>query len=147
MLFVPSWFNSNPLVPNVVSTLLLAETNWLGPAMFALGCALLTGILLRRTFRQLRKRGKRAGSGPHLEAQARPASKWDGAKKDAEARFSRQQVELHDMARDLNGQIDSKLILFRELVAQSERQIERLETLLGEAERRESGGDAGEGSR
>ncbi|MEO0529243.1 MAG: hypothetical protein AAF266_01565 [Planctomycetota bacterium] len=121
---------------------LLAESTWLGPAMFALGCAGLTAILLRTAYRRLGKRKRGGGSGPHIEAQARPTSTWDGAKQDAHARLSRQEVELHEMARDLTGQIDSKLILFQQLVAQSQQQIERLEALLREAEtKREERGD------
>ncbi len=114
---------------------ILAENVWLAPLGFAAGIGLLTWLLLRKTFKRLSKQ-KRAGSGPYLQKQRRPAHQWDGAKQDATARFERQQVELHDLARDLNGQIDSKLLLFRELVAQSEQQIERLEALLEEAESR-----------
>lgn len=112
----------------------IAESSWLAPIVFAVGCGLLTAILLRRSYRYFGKRS-RGGSGPAIAAQRRPSSAWDGARHDAEARFNRQQVELHDLARDLTGQIDSKMILLRELIAQSERQVTRLEELLDEAER------------
>ncbi|MEQ8849527.1 hypothetical protein [Botrimarina sp.] len=113
----------------------IADSSWLAPIAFALGCGLLTAILLRRSYRYFGKRKR--GVGRPIDTQPRPATAWDGARHDAEARFNRQQVELHDLARDLTGQIDSKLILLRELVAQSDRQIARLEELLDEAERRE----------
>lgn len=111
---------------------LLAETpSWLPPALFALGCAMATMILLRRSFRHFGKRTW-GGSGPHIVAQPRPKTPWEGSRQDTEARFNRQQVELHELARDLTGQLDSKIVILRELVAQSERQIEQLEALLGE---------------
>lgn len=113
-------------------TPLLAES-WIAPLAFALGCGLLTALLLRRSYRYFGKK-RRGGSGPHLEAQPRPTHAWDGAKQDASARFDRQQVELQELARDLTGQIDSKLLLLQELNAKSERQIQRLEELLAETE-------------
>lgn len=113
---------------------LIAEMpSWIGPAGFALGCAMLTAILLRWNLKAFGKR-KKGGSGPHIVAQKRPQTPWEGAKQDAEARINRQMVELNDLARDLNGQLDSKLVILRELVAQSERQIEQLEALLEKAE-------------
>lgn len=100
---------------------------------FAAGCALLTMILLRRAYRMSSKRVRPGGGGP-LAKQHRPVSKWDGVKQDADARFARQQVELHEFARDTKAQIDSKMLLLRELIAQSDRKIERLEELLERAE-------------
>ncbi len=41
---------------------------------------------------------------------------------------------MYDMARDLNGQLSSRIIVFEQLVGESQRQIEQLETLLAEAE-------------
>jgi hypothetical protein len=103
--------------------------------MFAAGCAALTFILLRLSWRRSGKRS-RGGSGPPLDAQPRPKHRWDGAQKDAEARIDRHQVELHDLARDLTAQIDSKLVLLQHLIAQSDQRIHRLEELLSEIERR-----------
>lgn len=120
-------------MPNLLP--LLADSTWLAPLGFAAGIGLLSWLLLRKTFKRLSKR-TRSGSGPYLEKQRRPEHEWEGAKQDANARFDRQQVELHELARDLNGQIDSKLILFRELLKQSDEQIARLEDLLEEAEKR-----------
>ena len=123
-----------PLAP------LFAETPWLASAMFAAGCAALTFFLLRLNWRRQGKRS-RGGSGPPLDAQPRPTHPWDGAQNDAAAKVDRQQVELHDLARDLTAQIDSKLVLLQHLIAQSEHQIHRLEGLLAEIEkeRRSSG--------
>lgn len=101
--------------------------NFAASLMFAAGCGLLAAILLRRTYKRL---GRRRRNTPAIDAQPRPETAWSGAQGDASARIARQEVELHDRARDVTGQIDSKLILLRELIAQSESQIERLEALL-----------------
>lgn len=113
---------------------LLAE-GLLAPIFFAAGCALLTVILLRRSYRFFGNRRSRGDSSPPIELQHRPTHKWDGVKKDAAARFNRDQVELYDLARDLKGQLDSKIIVVNELVAQSQQQIDRLEELLAESKK------------
>ncbi len=115
----------------------LLAAGLLAPAFFAAGCALLTMILLRRSYRYFGNSRSRGGSGPAIDAQPRPTDKWDGAKKDANARFDRDQVELYDLARDLKGQLDSKIIVLNELVTKSQQQIDRLEALLEESKRHE----------
>lgn len=105
--------------------------------MFAAGSAMLAFFLLRRTYARLGKR-TRGGSGPHLDAQPRPTDAWTGARADLDANFSRRQVELYELSRELRGKLDSKIIILNELVEQSQRQIERLETLLEETESREA---------
>jgi len=105
------------------------------PALFALGCAMLTMMLLRRSYRYFGK--KRNRNDPPIDAQPRPKNGWTGAHADATARIERQKVELHEYGRDVSAQIDSKLVLLNQLVAKSQSQIDRLETLLAEAEKRE----------
>ena len=106
----------------------------LGPiVMFIAGIALMTAILLRRTYRQVGRRKRRFDNRP-IDAQPRPHSEWDGAKHDRAAVIERQQVELAEMSRDVNGQLDTKIMILRELMAQSQQQIDRLEQLLQEAE-------------
>lgn len=100
--------------------------------MFALGVAILTAILLRRSYRLLGKRRK-GGSSKVIEAQPRPENAWSGSHQDAHARMNRQEVELHEMARDVSAQLDSKMMVLQELIAQSQKQIERLEELLDKA--------------
>ena len=99
--------------------------------MFFAGCGLLTFFLLKITFRRIGRR-KKSSSAP-IEKIARPASQWDGVQRDALAVVERQKVELHDMSRDLNGQLSSRIIMLEQLVGESQRQIERLEQLLAEA--------------
>lgn len=119
---------------------LLAQTSENGSASplasmaFAAGCGLLTMILLRRSYRHFGKR-TRGGSGPAIDTQPRPTDPWAGVKRDAGARFDRQKVEMHELARDLMGQLESKTIVLNELVQQSQRQIDRLTELLDRGEK------------
>lgn len=117
--------------------LLAADPPWYAPWMFAAGCALLAYFLLRRAYTKLGRRRSRGGSGPHLAEQPRPATAWDGARADTAARFDREQVELHELGRELQGRLDSKITVLNELVAKSQQQIERLEALLDEREEQE----------
>ena len=112
--------------------------------MLAAGCAMLAFFLLRRLRRHSGKQ-IRGGSGPAIDAQPRPTHEWDGAHKDAAAKFDRQQVEFYDLARDLTGQIDSKLVLLQQLIAESDERIDQLETLLRKSEFKK--GDGGDGGR
>ncbi|MCO6043632.1 hypothetical protein NG895_06905 [Aeoliella sp. ICT_H6.2] len=106
----------------------------LGPIlMFLLGIALLTSILLRRTYRQVGRRRKGFDNRP-IDAQPRPKTEWDGAKHDSVAVIEKQKVQLAQMSRDVNGQLDTKIMILRDLIARSEQQIERLEELLGETQ-------------
>lgn len=107
--------------------LALIDANW----FFFAGCALLTFILLKRTYRRLGRRQK-SSSAP-IELNHRPTSAWDGAQRDTLAQVERQKVEMHEMSRDLNGQLSSRIIVLEQLVGESQRQIERLEKLLAEA--------------
>ena len=91
-------------------------------------------ILLKRSY----KHGRRKSSSAPIERIARPTSKWDGAQRDKLAQVERQKVDMYDMARDLNGQLSSRIIVLEQLVGESQRQIERLETLLAEAEQAKS---------
>lgn len=101
--------------------------------MFIGGIALLTMILLRRTYRQVGNRRRKQDS-RHLDSQPRPTSQWDGAKADTSAVIERQKVELAELSRDVNGQLDSKIMVLRELITQSNEQIARMEVLLSSAE-------------
>jgi hypothetical protein len=95
--------------------------------LFIAGSAVGTWVLLRRSGRLWRSRRRNV---EHLELRHRPANAWDGAHKDAEAMIERQKVELYELARDVTGRIDSKMILLQQLMAQGDQQIERLEALL-----------------
>ena len=101
--------------------------------LFVAGCAVAAWVLLRRRGRM--SRGGRRNV-EHLEHLHRPTGPWDGAERDAIAISERRQVELHDWARDVSGQIDSKMMLLAQLITKSQEQIDRLETLLAELDDR-----------
>ena len=112
--------------------------------MFLAGCGLLTLLLLRRSHRYFGRRRTSGSSGSSgLDLQPRPTSKWSGAQHDTLARIDRERVDLYDMARDLEGQLNSKILILEQLIATNERQIERMEQLLGEAEERTGVGSEG----
>jgi len=94
---------------------------------------MLTWILLKRSYRYFgKRRGKRVIKA--LEEQPRPTSKWDGVQRDSLAQIERQKVEMHEMSRDLNGELNSKIIVLEKLIADSQRQIERMEKLIEQSE-------------
>lgn len=99
---------------------------------FFAGCALLTFILLKRTYRRIGGR-KKNDSAP-IERIQRPKNQWDGAQRDALAVVERQKVEMYDMSRDLNGELSSRILVLEQLVGESQKQIDRLEQLLAEAQ-------------
>ncbi|MEQ8209039.1 MAG: hypothetical protein RH917_04340 [Lacipirellulaceae bacterium] len=105
-----------------------------GSLMFLAGVALITIMLVRKTYRRIgRGRAKLTGGrGPAIESQPRPADAWDGAYRDASAHIQREKVELHEMARDANGQLTSKIVMLEQLIETSSGQIERMEQLLAE---------------
>lgn len=106
----------------------LIDASW----MFFAGCALLTVVLLRKTYRRM---GRRKKASPEAIVRVdRPAGVWDNAQRDAFAQIERQKVEMHEMSRDLNGQLSSKIMVLEKLIGDSQRQIERLEALLEEAD-------------
>ena len=100
--------------------------------MFMAGCGLLTFILLKRAHRYFGPRRHKKSSDP-IEHVHRPTDKWDGVQRDSLAQIERQRVEMHEMARDLNGQLTSRIVLLERLIGESQQQIERLEELLDEA--------------
>ena len=103
---------------------------------FLAGVALLTFILIKRSSRYFRKPTRKRNEGP-IDLQNRPQSKWDGSQQDAMAHVERQKVEMHEMARDINGQLTTKIIVLEKLIAESGQQIKRMEELLREIDRLE----------
>ena len=107
--------------------MLLANINAIW--MFLAGVGLLTFIMMKRASRYFRKSPRKRYEGP-IDLQHRPNSKWDGVQQDTMAHIERQKVEMHDMARDINGQLTSKIIVLEQLIAESGQQIKRMEELL-----------------
>lgn len=101
--------------------------------MFLAGVGLLTFFLLKRSYRYFGKRRRVSKEGP-IDLQQRPTSKWDGAQKDRYAHLEREKVELYDMARELKGELSSRIIVLEQLIGESGQQIRRMEELLKEME-------------
>lgn len=114
--------------------MLLASSDFPAVLMFLAGCGLLTMLLLRRSYRYFSKDKRSRGAAQPIERQRRPTGPWDGVCTDASASIERQKVELHEFARETDGRLNSKLIMLEQLLQQSDRQIARLESLLGQLE-------------
>jgi hypothetical protein len=108
---------------------LLADLN--AVLMFLAGVGMLIFILMKRSYRYFARRKRNRNEQP-LELQPRPKGPWDGVQRDAMANIDRQEVQMFEMARDLNGQLTSRIIVLEKLIAQSQRQITQMETLLAE---------------
>jgi len=108
---------------------LLAESNvaWF---LFVAAVALLSVFLLRRSHRYFSRQKRDGGSAivrtprPQPEGPPRPA--------DAPPEMLRWQVEMHETARELSGQLDSKMAALQALVAEADRAAARLEAALAE---------------
>lgn len=103
------------------STALLAEIN--ANTIFLVGLLLVVGFMLRNS----RKR-RNAGKLP-------PVSEWGKAPETATRSprrstpddIARWEVQMHDLARDLTGQLDSKIAILQILLRDAHQQIARLE--------------------
>lgn len=100
----------------------LAE-NW----MFAAGVALMTMVLLRMVWR--RQRGGRGTSHRAARGPRENASRLLDAPDD----ISRWQVEMHDLARELKAELDTKIRVCQETIRQARQEQQRLEVLLEQA--------------
>jgi hypothetical protein len=114
---------------------LLADLNAI--LMFLAGVGMLIFILMKRSYRYFSRRKRQRNEQP-LELQPRPKGPWDGVQRDAMANIDRQEVQMFEMARDLNGQLSSRIIVLEKLIANSQRQITQMETLLAEIDEAKS---------
>jgi len=117
----------------------MAILSTIAPAvlMFTLGSAMLTFWLLKRSYRYFGRSSRSKGGSQPIARQPRPTSKWDGAQRDALAVVERQKVEVYDMARELTGQLSTKIVVLEKLISDSQRQIDRMEKLVKELEHKE----------
>ena len=112
--------------------LLANTTSWL---MFLLGTALLTWILLRRSYRYL----GRTKDGSH--ADRRYGTSSSGCERSGQSLAHapkdvlRWQVEMHETARDLKAELDSKMGALQQLSRIAEQHCQRLETAILHAEK------------
>ena len=88
-----------------------------------------TVFFLRWSQRNLKASAKRI-----REAQTRPAENVEpGHNLDAPADVARWEIQMHDTARDLSGQLDSKIAILQQLIRTAEEHIVRLERAIEQA--------------
>lgn len=114
--------------------LIAAMASMLRTGMFLAGIALLVLILLRRTYRHYGRRrttGKKTAS--HLQQASRQRSE-ERSLSDAPPDVLRWHVEMHETARELKAELDSKMRVLQLLIGQARHEADRLEQLLGHRE-------------
>lgn len=99
-------------------TILLANVG--AAFMMLAGCVLFVYMLMRKAHLQKQQQSESTivSQMPRL---ARTPKTWQ---------TSDNGVEMADMARDINGQLTTKMIVLEQLIADSQKQIERMEELL-----------------
>lgn len=104
--------------------------------LFLLGVAMLTVILMRRWSRYF-KRQKAAQRKPQNSALPSALREADSRQPllDAPPEILRWQVEMHETARELKAELDTKIAILQRLTIDARRETKRLEEVLKEAER------------
>jgi hypothetical protein len=101
-------------------------------ALFIAGALLIALVLLRRTSKSLAGDRSRQRFAP--SEQSSPAEPARAAHNlDAPGSLARWEVEMHELARDLSAQLDSKMRVLQELLRASEEERARLEAALQRA--------------
>jgi hypothetical protein len=101
-------------------------------ALFLLGLLLLISILLRRYYRYFGKR--KPDDRPVVRTTRRQADPQQPLL-DAPPNVLRWQVEMHETARDLKAELDTKMVALQQLIRMAEAQTSRLEAAIARAER------------
>lgn len=110
---------------------LLAQLE-LATVLFLSGLVLTCGVLLFRTHRQLGARPKTELPSPATFSQAKP--KTDSAHHlDAPRDLQRWEVEMHELARELQAQLDNKISILQQLLCDAGQQADRLEAAVERA--------------
>lgn len=100
--------------------------------LFLGGLGLVCSVLLLRTHRQLSKRPKSELPSPTTFSQPRqPAA--TAHRLDAPRETRQWEVEMHDLARDLKGELDSKIVIVEQLIREAKTQADRLEAAISRA--------------
>jgi len=100
--------------------------------LFLLGLALAITILLRRSYRYF---GRRKRDSRTIASVAAPPKDDREPLIDAPPNILRWQVEMHETARDMKAELDTKMIALQQLIQQAREQTQRLESALDRAER------------
>ena len=102
-----------------------------------LGLTMLAVMLLRRYFRYYGRR-KPGRIDPPIVRVARTDRAPREPLLDAPREMTRWQVEMHQVARDVNGQLDTKMRMLLELIRQARLEREQLERAIERAENTEA---------
>ncbi len=103
--------------------------------LFGLGVVIMIAILMRRWSRYFkRQRSAKRKSG----RAAGQASKSQQPLMDAPPEILRWQVEMHETARDLKAELDTKIAVLQRLTIDARRHAQRLDEVLQRAERLEA---------
>ncbi len=100
-------------------------TSW---GLFALGIVLLIVILMRRSYRYYGRKGRREK--PIKEQFSARGPNKDLPLVDAPPDLIRWQVEMHDTARDLKAELDSKISALRAVTKMANEASQRLEAAI-----------------
>jgi hypothetical protein len=114
--------------------------------MLLAGIALLTVLVLHRTFRRYaprRSSGASSSLGARREQGPGPIRRSTGP---PPAEVAQWQVEMYELARELKGELDTKMRLLQLLIDQARCEAQRLQTLLAQVESRRPPNDRGEAS-
>lgn len=97
--------------------------------LFAAALGLLTFLLLRSSLRRYR----RTKDDSLMACLPRPASSSNQGGLSTPTDIARWEVQLHDQARELSAQLDSKMLALGHLTASAARQADRLEKAIANA--------------
>lgn len=104
--------------------------NMMQTGMFLAGMVLLIVILLRRTFRHYgRRRSAKRNAEPPLARTPRPSAK-STTLSNAPPDVLGWQVEMHEIAREMKAELDTKMRALQVLIAQARHEADRLEQIL-----------------
>ncbi len=117
----------------------MAPPSTLPGLLLLAGVVILAAILLRRSYRYYgrRRRGRRE---PPLVQLPRPSGRWGGTQTDAAAQLAKREIEMYELYRQLSAQLDNKIVVLQQLMAQSEEVMRRLDSLLPEDSKAGQGG-------
>lgn len=90
------------------------------------------GLLLMRSHRAFSRQARHQ---PAMVQVPRPKSEPGGYKPGAPAEMARWEVSMHDTARDLSAQLDSKMAALEQLIREADRAAARLEAALDRTQR------------
>ena len=102
-----------------------------------IGVALMTVIMLRITYRRLGKQRRDKNDAPFIQS-ARSTAHAQTPRLNTATEIDRKEIEMFEITRELTGQLDSKIVIVQQLIADCDVRIQRLQELLDEAHKKQS---------